>query len=80
MVAERAPQKMHRSMRAIYGHPDITLREAKVKNDRATERAEKRATRRWRMVGRSFTPSANHGMFSPQSGVISLKEHKPVCC
>lgn len=67
-------------MYATYGHPDTSLREVKVKTERAAERAEKRATWRWRMGGRSFTPSANHGMFSAQSGVISLKEHKPVCC
>jgi len=25
-----------------------------------------------------FTPEANNGMFSAQSGDLSLKEHKPV--
>lgn len=53
---------------------------SKGKTESATEYADKRVTwRRW-MAGRSFTPRANHGMFSAQSDVISLKEHKPVCC
>ena len=56
------------------------LVEGTEKVERTTEHVDTGATwRRW-MAGRSFTPRANHGMFSAQSGDISLKEHKPVCC